>query len=630
MKGFQSVGATKPSGKTATELKEHDYFYGSTLNYDKAGHVTGVTETLYRLPQTTVTDDITDLKADMGYGGEVSGHGPKKTVVEIETQSNSNKSRLDTLNDYIADDWTNIANGWADFKPSVQNVIGDMDNLYTGLPSSLGTVYKTHYNSSSSPFKNLVSVIGKLNQLYSDFDPNNKKARNIIEAIVELSNTERNNQSTTQTSLTNLTDSINDINGDIGTRDTRGQIYTEINNLYTTINNLDYSDSSAADSKYVSKVTQTDGKIAVTHKSLPTYSLSTGTTNGTVAFNGTNVAVQGLKSAAYTDSNTYDPAGAADAVNTALQAEIKRATEAEVKNAEAIKTLSDGIDPDKIDGVKDLINYVEEHGTEVAGMKSSIDTNTTNLETEIKRATAEEEALNLLINTNSQNITKLNLAEDGSVAKAREASSLDSTGIAQVEKIKVNNAAEADMANFLGEHSAEDYLLKTEATGYNDILTKTEAQSIYIKQITSGAESGTIAVDGIDVAVTNLGSAAFTDSADYDAAGSAAAAIEAAATDATTKVDALKNGDVKTNANAIATIESDFENITTIIGDVSNLENAPEGGQDVLSWLTHLSTELVRIKQKINELHTAEGTDVPFPEVENSQSSEEEEEVITQ
>jgi len=52
-KGFNSIGKTLPSGKKesdATELKEHDYFYGSTLDYDEAGHVTGVTETLYRLP----------------------------------------------------------------------------------------------------------------------------------------------------------------------------------------------------------------------------------------------------------------------------------------------------------------------------------------------------------------------------------------------------------------------------------------------------------------------------------------------------------------------------------------------------------------------------------------------------
>ena len=42
------------------------------------------------------------------------------------------------------------------------------------------------------------------------------------------------------------------------------------------------------------------------------YTLATGTANGTVKFNGTDVAVKGLGSAAYTDSTAYDAAGSAD------------------------------------------------------------------------------------------------------------------------------------------------------------------------------------------------------------------------------------------------------------------------------------------------------------------------------
>lgn len=41
-------------------------------------------------------------------------------------------------------------------------------------------------------------------------------------------------------------------------------------------------------------------------------------------------------------------------------------------NANAIKTLMDGIDPEKVDGIKDLISYVEEHGAEVSGIKEDI------------------------------------------------------------------------------------------------------------------------------------------------------------------------------------------------------------------------------------------------------------------
>lgn len=43
------------------------------------------------------------------------------------------------------------------------------------------------------------------------------------------------------------------------------------------------------------------------------YTLATGTANGTVKFNGTDVAVKGLGSAAYTNANAYDASGSANA-----------------------------------------------------------------------------------------------------------------------------------------------------------------------------------------------------------------------------------------------------------------------------------------------------------------------------
>ena len=49
-----------------------------------------------------------------------------------------------------------------------------------------------------------------------------------------------------------------------------------------------------------------------------TYTLTEGTDNGTVAFNGTDVAVHGLGSAAYTATTAYDAAGTAAGVQTAL------------------------------------------------------------------------------------------------------------------------------------------------------------------------------------------------------------------------------------------------------------------------------------------------------------------------
>lgn len=68
---------------------------------------------------------------------------------------------------------------------------------------------------------------------------------------------------------------------------------------------LDVEDS-AQSGKYVSAVAEVDGKIQVTRTDLPAAAtLVEGTANGTVKFNGTDVPVHGLKSAAYTESSAY-------------------------------------------------------------------------------------------------------------------------------------------------------------------------------------------------------------------------------------------------------------------------------------------------------------------------------------
>jgi hypothetical protein len=69
------------------------------------------------------------------------------------------------------------------------------------------------------------------------------------------------------------------------------------------VNALDHEDVGTGN--FVSKVEQTDGKVKVTYGTLPVDTLVTGTTNGTVKFNNTEVAVAGLKSAAYTEASAY-------------------------------------------------------------------------------------------------------------------------------------------------------------------------------------------------------------------------------------------------------------------------------------------------------------------------------------
>ena len=76
------------------------------------------------------------------------------------------------------------------------------------------------------------------------------------------------------------------------------------------------------------------------------YTLATGTTNGTVKFNGTDVAVKGLGSAAYTEASAYDANGAASNVKTTLEAKIGTVTEGKtvvemIAAAQAAATYND-------------------------------------------------------------------------------------------------------------------------------------------------------------------------------------------------------------------------------------------------------------------------------------------------
>lgn len=80
---------------------------------------------------------------------------------------------------------------------------------------------------------------------------------------------------------------------------------------------LDVADTAVAN-QYVSQVVETDGKIAVTRVPLPVTSVTEGSANGTIAVNGANVNVHGLGTAAYTDADAYEAAGAADAAIAAL------------------------------------------------------------------------------------------------------------------------------------------------------------------------------------------------------------------------------------------------------------------------------------------------------------------------
>lgn len=94
------------------------------------------------------------------------------------------------------------------------------------------------------------------------------------------------------------------------------------NSIKTAIEALDVTDTAVV-GKYVSAVSEVDGKISVTREDLPTYTLVTGDNNGQVKFNGTNVSVKGLGSAAYTESTAYATSIQGGKADSALQSVSK-------------------------------------------------------------------------------------------------------------------------------------------------------------------------------------------------------------------------------------------------------------------------------------------------------------------
>lgn len=111
------------------------------------------------------------------------------------------------------------------------------------------------------------------------------------------------------------------------------------------------------------------------------YTLVEGTVNGTVKFNGTDVKVHGLGSAAYTDSTAYDASGSADAVKTAVIGTTGDASSA--NTIYGAKKYADEKDAALKTAVESKI------GTDIAAAKTELIGTGTATSTTIKGAVAE-------------------------------------------------------------------------------------------------------------------------------------------------------------------------------------------------------------------------------------------------
>ena len=102
-----------------------------------------------------------------------------------------------------------------------------------------------------------------------------------------------------------------------------------------------------------------------------------------------------------------------------------------------------------------------------------------------------------------------------------------------------------------------------------------------VQSVTEGTANGTIAVDGEDVAVHGLGSAAYTQSSAYDAAGAATSAVNSHNTSGTA------HSDIRSSISGLTT------RMDTAESDIDNLQNQVKGLSGAMHYVGDSTTDPV-------------------------------------
>ena len=309
---------------------------------------------------------------------------------------------------------------------------------------------------------------------------------------------------------------------------------------------------------------------------IPESVLETGTTDGTVKFNGTEVAVAGLKSAAYTESTAYDKAGAAADV---LGKEADDSTKATVYGARALASAKVG-----------SVGATTNGGIEISGT-ATVPTVGIKLDPATGNAASLSDA-GLMVTVPAAaeyTIAKLTTAEAGYLATYQLQK--DGTGVGEkinIPKDYLVKSAEvktstgtgdpsgfpkdtkyidftintydtesgsgteshiylnvADLVDVYTSGSGENDAVKIAISSDNKISATVTNKGITLAMladdvqtaigkagtalqkadITTGGANGTVAVGGDDVAVKGLGTAAYQNVGAFDAAGAADAVL---------------------------------------------------------------------------------------------------------
>ena len=357
-------------------------------------------------------------------------------------------------------------------------------------------------------------------------------------------------------------------------------------NDYTTAEKEKLASIAASAQTNVIETVKVNGTaLTVTDKAVDIL-VAEGTANGTVKVNGVDVNVHGLGSAAYADTTAFDASGAANTVKTELIGDMTGETKTLGGLEDRIDALATGSNVTisttattenmlksytfsqngsvigTIDIPKDLVvtsgqivevNNVKYLRLTIANQSEPVDI-------------AVSDLVDVYTQGNGIEISAGN--EISAKVVAGNGLSLDANGIAMAAASSTGAGA-MSAADFdkLASVAASAQVNTVEGVQVNGADLTPDANKKVNVTVTSGTNNGTIAVNGSDVAVTGLKSAAFEEARAFDAPG--------AAEDAKAAVIGDMTGDTKT----LGALQDAIEGLH--LGEDNVLEGVQVNGTDL-------------------------------------------------
>lgn len=235
------------------------------------------------------------------------------------------------------------------------NIVTDMSYSYnstnkkgtfTETRNNVGSLVLTGYNGTStgnvSNTDTINSAFAKIENKLNTFLQDANVTEGAIDTLKEL----QDYISTHTVQASNMLSSINDIYTNVSGKES-GVLIEKTDALSERIDNLN-SEKTANNGYYISSIKIDKDKLSIGTKPLPTYTLTSGDKNGTIKFNGNNISVQGLGSAAYKSETYFAKADTAIQPNTTFTYGTEQKTIQELMaivnaQAEAINSLQNQI-----------------------------------------------------------------------------------------------------------------------------------------------------------------------------------------------------------------------------------------------------------------------------------------------